>query len=103
MSETILDKIITSKRRRVEEAMRGTDINALSKSAFERRKIAQPNLLVSALRQRSVNIIAEFKRASPSKGVINDRIDAAYVAGMYAKGGACAISVLTEEDHFQGS
>src|SRR5262249_777489 len=49
------------------------------------------------------NIIAEIKRASPSKGIINDAIDVAQTALTYQKGGACAISVLTEEQYFKGS
>jgi indole-3-glycerol phosphate synthase len=60
--------------------------------------------LREALQNRNnLNIIAEIKRASPSKGVINDKIDVAEVARSYERGGACAISVLTEEDRFQGS
>ena len=49
------------------------------------------------------SIVAEFKRASPSKGLINDQLDPAETAVMYRAGGAAAISVLTEEDHFLGS
>ena len=48
-------------------------------------------------------VIAEYKRASPSKGVINLGLEPQDVAGMYARAGAAAISVLTEEVHFQGS
>src|SRR5262249_10347201 len=48
-------------------------------------------------------IIAEIKRASPSKGTINDTIDVAETAKTYKSGGACAISVLTEEQFFEGS
>jgi indole-3-glycerol phosphate synthase len=50
-----------------------------------------------------INIIAEIKRASPSKGVINSDIDAALYAAEYEKGGACAISVLTDRHFFMGS
>jgi indole-3-glycerol phosphate synthase len=51
----------------------------------------------------SPRIIAEFKRASPSKGVLRSDLDAAGQARAYAEGGAAAISVLTEEHFFQGS
>ncbi|WP_321402243.1 indole-3-glycerol-phosphate synthase [Maridesulfovibrio sp.] len=50
-----------------------------------------------------LKVIAEYKRASPSKGDINLGLSAADVAGMYAAGGASAISVLTEEEYFKGN
>jgi len=105
MNSTFLDKIVASKRHRIEEAKRSVvDIVALSREAFELSTKKKPNRLQAALRRTDrINIIAEFKRASPSKGIINDRIEPVDVAKMYANGGACAISVLTEEDHFLGS
>lgn len=62
-----------------------------------------PRLFRKALSREGVNIIAEIKRASPSKGVINDRVDVEKVAVEYQNSGVCAISVLTEEDRFLGS
>ena len=104
MTETVLDKIISLKRRRIDEAKRRTDIARLTKAAFACRKDAESHRLASVLRPTNrINIIAEIKRASPSKGVINDSTDITSIANAYERGGACAVSVLTEEDHFRGS
>ncbi len=53
--------------------------------------------------ENGLKVIAEYKRASPSKGDINLGLGAAEVSAMYAAGGASAISVLTEEEYFKGS
>src|SRR5687768_2272922 len=98
-----LTEIIELKKRRLEFAKQKRDPGELKKAAFTRRENAPAYRLRQALQKNQINIIAEIKRASPSKGVINDKIDVAENAQMYEKGGACAISVLTEEDRFQGS
>ena len=98
-----LTEIIELKKKRLEIAKASRDFDELKESAFVRRKKAEKNRLRDVFQRDEINIIAEIKRASPSKGVINDKIDVAEIAGNYEKGGACAISVLTEEDKFQGS
>lgn len=104
MSDTILDKIFAAKRVRVESAIATTNLDSLKESAFAVRLNSQPHRFRDALADRSrINIIAEFKKASPSKGVISGDADPAAIAFQYIAGGAAAISVLTEEDFFKGS
>ena len=113
MTGTILDQIIERKRERLARLRMGTPLKKVRGLAVESRAGATPHALAAALdsqrgqasrpRSDAVKIIAEIKRASPSKGVINDRIDVAEVALDYAERGAAAISVLTEEDFFRGS
>lgn len=104
MNGTILEKIVESKRRRVEQAKAAIDLSELNLMANEVRSRSESHRLRDALADRSkLNVIAEFKKASPSKGVINGSVDPVAIAGMYRAGGAAAMSVLTEEDHFQGS
>jgi indole-3-glycerol phosphate synthase len=103
MSETFLNTIFDAKRKRVEEARRNCDIAGLIARAAAFRIGSEKHRLRNAISNDGINIIAEIKRSSPSKGVINDNIDVAETARNYENGGAAAISVLTEEDFFQGS
>lgn len=98
-----LTEIIELKKKRLEIAKADCDFDELKKSAIARRNAAKKHRLREILQRNQINIIAEIKRASPSKGLINDKIDVAGLAGNYETGGACAISVLTEEDKFCGS
>jgi indole-3-glycerol phosphate synthase len=94
---TFLDEILELKRPRVEQAK----LNYQKPQNTPERK---PYLLRDALQnQNKIHIIAEIKRASPSKGIINNSIDVAETALNYELGGASAISVLTEEDRFKGT
>ncbi len=98
-----LNEIIELKKKRLEIAKQKRDFGELKISAIAVRENAEKHRLQNALKKNRINIIAEIKRASPSKGMINDKIDVAEVAQKYERGGACAISVLTEEDRFSGS
>jgi len=101
---SILEKIFDVKRDRVEAAKRATSIDELRDRAAQVRGAATPYKFISALLvEDRINVIAEFKKASPSKGILNSTADPAVVGAMYQNAGAVAISVLTEEDHFRGS
>ena len=94
-----LSEIISVKRQRVEAAKARISLERL-------RELARPSQhrLIAALHDRSrPNIIAEFKRRSPSKGQIKSAADPTAIAQIYESAGAAAISVLTEEDYFDGS
>jgi len=101
---TILETIFERKRQRVRESMQVVDYSELIERARERRSNSESHRLRSSLSDPTgLNIIAEFKKASPSKGAINEDCDVTSIATAYENGGACAMSVLTEEDYFNGS
>jgi indole-3-glycerol phosphate synthase len=99
----ILSEIIAAKRRGLDVAKRATPLEQLRSMALEVRANSKSHALREALRADAVNIIAEFKRRSPSKGTIREHADVATIARSYQSGGAAAISVLTEENYFAGS
>jgi len=99
-----LGEIIKLKKKRLAIAKAKISLEDLKRKALAVRENSDTHRLQTALtRNDKINIIAEIKRASPSKGLINDKINVAELARHYEKGNACAISVLTEEDKFQGS
>jgi len=97
---TILDKIVADTRRTLADRMQ-----AVPERVLRDRLASAPPVrdFAAALRGPGVSVIAEFKRASPSQGVIREGADPAGIARLYAAGGAAAMSVLTEPDHFRGS
>jgi indole-3-glycerol phosphate synthase len=97
---TFLDRIVTRTLADLPERKRATPLAALEKRASERPAALS---FEAALRGEQLGVIAEVKRASPSKGPIAEGIDAAAVATDYIAAGASAISVLTDEPFFQGS
>jgi indole-3-glycerol phosphate synthase len=99
-----LKRIIEQKRVRLLSAMSLQPLEELRVAASELRSTAQPHAFRYALeRAGGFPVIAEIKRASPSLGDIRRDISPASLAREYETGGAAAISVLTEEDHFKGS
>lgn len=102
--KNFLGEIMDRKRVRLEEARAERSLAELRASALERRKAALSHRFKHALKNsESTNVIAEIKRASPSRGSIRANLDPAKQARAYANGGAAAISVVTEQDFFQGS
>jgi indole-3-glycerol phosphate synthase len=103
-AQNFLDTIIERKRERLNAAMRARPLEEVRREAEGRRGDAAAHAFGRALKEESrVNVIAEFKRASPSKGEIRGGASAVEVARAYEAGGAAALSVLTEEDFFRGS
>ena len=99
-----LTKIIEDKKKRLARARVECPPDRLRVEALRARERARPHALYGALSTvERFNVIAEIKRASPSKGVIRGAVEPAELARLYEAGGAVAISVLTEEDHFRGS
>jgi indole-3-glycerol phosphate synthase len=81
----------------------GAVVSQLGELQAAARDAAPAHPFAPSLRQDTVRVIAEVKRASPSKGAIAPGIDAAAQAAAYVRGGAVAISVLTEPTRFGGS
>jgi indole-3-glycerol phosphate synthase len=101
----ILSEILGRKREAVARLRADRDSQDFRDRALAIRANANRNRLLRVLQSnsRGVNIIAEFKRRSPSAGMIRSDLSATDVVTRYERGGACAISVLTDEHYFGGS
>jgi indole-3-glycerol phosphate synthase len=100
---TQLDTILATTKSAVDTAKARVPAAELERRAATHR----PRGWAAALRRRAVEagpaVIAEIKKASPSKGLIRADFDVTWLAGRYQAGGAAALSVLTDEPYFQGS
>ncbi len=100
----ILNKILETKRRELNDALQGSPLLAVRAAA---ESMPKPRDFISAIRakiaQGEAAVIAEIKKASPSKGVIRENFNPAEIAKSYELGGAACLSVLTDVEYFQGS
>jgi indole-3-glycerol phosphate synthase len=96
---TVLERILAETRQEVERRKRETPLpDAPARPRDSTRRPFRQALLADG-----VGVIAEFKRRSPSAGVLRDAPDLAEIVGAYARGGAVAVSVLTEGPNFGGA
>ena len=98
---SILNEIVAYKKVEVEKKKKEVSLDELQNRDFFSREIH--SLKQSLLDDSRTGIIAEFKRKSPSKGVINNDADVREVTAAYVQGGAAALSILTDEEFFGGN
>ena len=101
MAGNILDKIVAYKREFLARCMAQMPFEEMARLAEDARE--PPSFFDGLIDGDDIAVIAEVKKASPSKGVIRGDFDAVDIAKVYVENGASALSVLTDEKFFQGS
>jgi len=96
----IISRIIEEKRRVIDEAKRNKPIDELMKEV--KNACVRSSFKKNISRPHHINLIAEIKKASPSKGILRGDFNPTKIAVTYQANGACAISVLTDERFFEG-
>ncbi|HXG36434.1 MAG TPA: indole-3-glycerol phosphate synthase TrpC [Dehalococcoidia bacterium] len=97
---TYLDRIVADKREELAQSKRQLPLQDLRDRLPEAPPVRP---FLDALRGDTISLIAEVKRASPSRGLLREDFDPVGLASAYQQGGAAAISVLTDAKYFQGS
>lgn len=98
---SILQKIVQAKRKEIESQQCFVSLSEMRERAFDMPPVR--DFLHAVTRPGRMRLIAEIKKASPSKGIIRADFDPEAIAAAYEEGGADALSVLTDEPFFQGS
>jgi indole-3-glycerol phosphate synthase len=104
--KSVLDNIVSARRRTVEEKLSVVPLENMQRMAHarqERRDFATALISSAAGAPHGLRVIAELKRASPSRGLLRQQYRRREIASGYAAAGASALSVLTEEQYFLGS
>ena len=99
-TETVLNEILAARQARIAMAKAEAPLGRLEESALRRKDTRN---FAEALQRPGLQVIAELKKASPSRGLLREDYRVAELAGSYQRAGAAAISVLTEPDFFGGS
>ena len=100
---TILDTIVQDKKKELAEVKQKTSLEKLKSRITHLPQVIDFAGALTAGTKSNVRIIAEVKKASPSKGILCQQFDPVAIARAYGDGGAAAVSVLTEKNYFQGS
>ena len=104
----ILEKIVATKRREIADISKQISLSAQREIALENNQspLLKPRGFIASIHQKiaagKAGVITEIKKASPSKGILRENFAPAEIARSYEKHGAACLSVLTDQDYFQG-